>query len=598
MNKLKQDLPIKTIKSLSPRPETKISYLRSPRLPNINPTQKLSQKYFSPKCESPMGLLELKTYKRDGSEFLSPKEERKTISTRFTLDDIAPLKISGSQSILEESTYDQNLTSLKSEVDTLKTKLNTSTIQFQTKKLTYYQKLLISIEKSLNLDSSLETLYSCPQSTEETIITEKEQESAQFIIESIKNLQTELSKAQEQLKRKEKLSFKEKKDDTVPLQSEIQSLKNYIQELNRKIDKLKAGKMKAKQQIQQNEKDFQDIINNKEVEISDIKLEVKEKVLEIDQLKEILNRSENQKKRLADSLKEMEIELNRVRNEYMKVDIQHEALKRKQQFMVEQLSVYEEKAKKYEMTAEQLENQNLSLCSLELKHSEDADIIKRLKKNADSLEYTFELHRQKWHNKEQKYQNLIQELLTQVENERVHTEIQVHENIKLKKAISFKDLDESLSGFTRDEVNRYVNRVQQAELEVTNSAIEVEKMKKTIEYYKELVRNKNEIINRLETETVNQISPVSLEVKESRMEEENVELKDALVMLKANLMCQNCLLEKSYYMVSPCGNFICKECKPEHKNCPVCGVKYEVCTPCGLLGNLDDLCEKLKKVLL
>lgn len=461
--------------------------------------------------------------------------------------------------------------------------------------MNYHQKILINLEKSLRIDSSLEGLYPSNVSTEDLSFTEKEQESIQLITETIQNLQNELAKAQDQLKRKEKLTFKEIKDEIHSLTSENQSLKNYIQELNKKIDKLKNAKNRLKQQIQQIEKDFQDSLCKNEAQLTEVKLEIKDKTLEIDQLKEILNRSENQKKRLADSLKEMEMELNRTRNEHMKIEIQHEALKRRQQNMVETLTVYEEKARKYELTAEQLENQNLSLCSLELKHSEDADIIKRLKKNHESLQYTFEQHRQKWHSKEQNYQNHIQELLTQVENERVHTEIQIHENLKLKKTITLKDCDESLSGFTRDEVSRYVNRIQQAEIEVTNSAIEVEKMKKTIEYYKELVINKNEIINRLESQVQ---KSNKVERKESQIEDENVELKDALVVLKANLMCQNCLMEKSCFLVSPCGNFICKECKPQNKNCPVCEKKYEVCTPCSLIEILDNLCQKLQKVFL
>ena len=432
-------------------------------------------------------------------------------------------------------------------------------------------------------------------STEDLSFTEKEQESIQLITETILNLQNELAKAQDQLKRKEKLTIKEVKDEMYSLVSDNQSLKNYIQELNKKIDKLKNAKNQLKLKVQGFEKDFQNSLCKHEAQMTEANLEIKEKSLEIDQLKEILNRSENQKKRLADSLKEMEMELTRTRNDYTKIEIQHEALKRRQQNMVETLTVYEEKARKYEFTAEQLETQNLSLCSLELKKSEDADIIKRMKKNHESLQYTFEQHRQKWHCKEQKYQNHIQELLTQVENERVNTEIQIHENLKLKKTKTSKDCDESLSGFTRDEVSRYVNRIQQAEIEVTNRAIEVKKMKKTIEYFKELVIDKNEIINRLESQAQ---KSNKVEVKESQIEDENVELKDAIVVLKANLMCQNCLMEKSSFLISPCGNFICQECKPQNKNCPVCEKKFEVCTPCSLIEILDNLCNKLQKVFL
>ena len=122
---LRQDTSKPTIKSLSPRPETKISLLRSPRLPNINPTQRLSNKFFNPKSESPRFLKSM-TKKRDGLEASSPSEEKKNIPARFTLDDLAPIKTSASESVLEDSIHESKDVNLKNEVDVLKLKLQKS----------------------------------------------------------------------------------------------------------------------------------------------------------------------------------------------------------------------------------------------------------------------------------------------------------------------------------------------------------------------------------------------------------------------------------------------------------------------------------------
>ena len=429
-------------------------------------------------------------------------------------------------------------------------------------------------------------------------IEEQENIILQGMIEALVSFKVEVGKLQESVKRKEnneRILNKDRKDELAQVNSENSSLKGMIQELTRKIDKLRVSKAKAKQMILQAKSDSQELSERNETVMKDLKLDLHEKTQECDQLKDLLIRNENMKKRLGDNIKELETEIVRNRNDYIKVENQYELLKKRHQNLIEQLSVVEEKAKKYESTVEKLENQSVSLNTLELKISEDTDVIRKLQKTLNSLEHAFEMHRAKWRRKEESYQKSIQELLLQVEYERVNAEKQVNETIKLKKTLSFRDCEESLSGFTRDEITRYMNRLQQAEAESTNNAIEVEKLKKTLDYYKDLLKNKNEIICQLETYS----ATVKAEhVKECETETKDYELRDALILVKAHLMCQNCSVAKSTYLVHPCGNYICNECRPQHNLCPVCMEKYSICTPCSLFESIDNLSQKLQKVLL
>ena len=120
-SKPRQEASTPTIKSLSPRPETKVSYLRSPRLPTIGASQKFPKKFLNEKSESPVNILNSRTGTSKIKDFPSPRDKNKTlIKARFTLDEIAPVKVSGSQSILEESMNEPTKSSIKGESEYFK----------------------------------------------------------------------------------------------------------------------------------------------------------------------------------------------------------------------------------------------------------------------------------------------------------------------------------------------------------------------------------------------------------------------------------------------------------------------------------------------
>ena len=68
----------------------------------------------------------------------------------------------------------------------------------------------------------------------------------------------------------------------------------------------------------------------------------------------------------------------------------------------------------------------------------------------------------------------------------------------MKKALTIKETDETIGNFSKEEIQRYQNRLNTLETEVINSEIEIEKLNRNQEYLKNLIKNKNEIISKLE----------------------------------------------------------------------------------------------------
>jgi chromosome segregation ATPase len=93
-------------------------------------------------------------------------------------------------------------------------------------------------------------------------IEEQENIILQGMIEALVSFKVEVGKLQESVKRKEnneRILNKDRKDELAQVNSENSSLKGMIQELTRKIDKLRVSKAKAKQMILQAKTDSQEL---------------------------------------------------------------------------------------------------------------------------------------------------------------------------------------------------------------------------------------------------------------------------------------------------------------------------------------------------
>ena len=94
---------------------------------------------------------------------------------------------------------------------------------------------------------------------------------------------------------------------------------------------------------------------------------------------------------------------------------------------------------------------------------------------------------------------MIQDLLEQVNIEKEKKMAQIAETAKLKRALTLRDTD-SVSNFSKEELNRYQQKISQQDKEFGEALIEIEKLKKNIEYYQCVLKNKDEIILKLESQ--------------------------------------------------------------------------------------------------
>lgn len=124
----KQESPISSLKSLSPRLETKASTLKQQKLPNLKSTKRLSQKFFTSTLDSPRDKIgKIASHKASLFEISSPSEPKPRLSIKLSADETSIFKKSPTTSVIEEINFvEENDTILgywKTEVANLKLQL-------------------------------------------------------------------------------------------------------------------------------------------------------------------------------------------------------------------------------------------------------------------------------------------------------------------------------------------------------------------------------------------------------------------------------------------------------------------------------------------
>jgi hypothetical protein len=427
-------------------------------------------------------------------------------------------------------------------------------------------------------------------STEDPSLIEKENEQIHIITETIQKLQTELTKAQEIIKSKEKQEkhlHHSLKQEINSLATENSSLKSYAQDLSKKIEKVKTSKTKLKTQTEEVQNEVKNSLLTSEKAINDLKSGLKRKAEELDQLQEIINRNETLKRRQAENMKDLELELSNLKRDYKKLDFNHEALKEKHQQLLELFIESKEKSSVLSENIEKLEIKTTKLESLELQNFELTDEIKKNFEKIDSLKYIIEMQRQQFTKKEQTYHENIQDLLEKIDQIKLLSEVNQAESLKLKKSLTLRDYNEDLSSFTKEEVLRSINRARLSEEIAAGQIVEIEKLRKTQDYYKALLTSKNEIIEKLLKE--NQEKPLQV-VKEKN-------LIDLIKELKSKMICKSCSESQEVSFLAPCHHVFCGKCLPEVKRCPFCQSIFSFVSPVSYLDSLHSLVQHLDDFL-
>ena len=342
-------------------------------------------------------------------------------------------------------------------------------------------------------------------------------------------------------------------------------------------------------------KKAQECLYQSEKKLVEAKQELEYRTEETEMAKSLFQRTENQKKLLADRIKDLEVENVNYRSTMLKSDMQIQVLNYKIQNLTEVLAQSEEKLNSYDAAVEQLEEATEKIKALELKFYDEAENSHTLNHSLESVKYSLDIQKRYWLKKEIAYQASIQELLEQLNNEKIQKEVKIAESIKLKKALTIKETDETIAGYSKEELIRYHKRTNSLEKTVVQNKIEIEKLLNNQEYYRALVKSKNEIISKLEFQ-VEGLEAVQKELK-SDEKVENQSLKDAIVYLRSSLLCQNCVNSKSISLISPCGHVICSLCKPDNAMCCVCNKPYTYCSPCSYLEVLETLCNQLELLI-
>jgi DNA repair exonuclease SbcCD ATPase subunit len=411
-------------------------------------------------------------------------------------------------------------------------------------------------------------MYGLEAEIEDWTFAEQEKERLGKIKNYIAESLTELGKMHEMIKRKnfERQSLVEYREEAMLLSSENNGLKEMNRELSSQIESLRQQAAEMKKLAEDEKKRPQENLQKLVQELEKLKQKFGDKEEEVEQLKEFLSRNETSKN--------------------MKVKCQN---------LIEHYAKCEEKAKKYDFTAEQLTNQSTNLSTLELKHTEDQEVISRLTDNMGSLKYSFELQKQHWYKKERAYQNSIQSLLSQLESSKLSTEVYMAEALKLKKSLTLHNSDEAIGNFTKEEILRYQARLNQAELLTTNLSIEIDQLHNTHDYYRNLLNSKNEIISQLELKVQDLVS--TTEDKKQGLTDDHQEIKDILAYLRSSMICQNCCDEKGTAVVYPCGHLVCDKCRPEQQVCSVCSLAPCYSSPSIHLNVLESLNKQLEELL-
>lgn len=448
-----------------------------------------------------------------------------------------------------------------------------------------------SLEKSLHLDLSQDPFFQSV-STEDPSLIEKENEHIHVITETIQKLQSELTRAQEIIKakeRQEKLIQHTFREEINCLSTENSNLKTYAQELSKKIDKVKISKTKFKNQVEGAKTEVKVSIDKLEETIEELKSELITKSEEVDQLKEIISRNENQKRRNAETVKDIELELTNLRREYKRLDMNHEVLKVKHENLTAIFNETQNNLNLLQENNEKLELKLAKLESTELKNFEMKNEIKLSSDRIDSLKYVIEVQRQQFTKKEQTYHSSIQDLLEKLEQTQLLSNVNQAETMKLKKALTVKDFDDDLSNFTRDEVRRYLERMRLSEEISTGQMIEIEKLRKTQEYYKDLLSSKNEIIEKLVKEKGASVETVT--------KEKEKDLLEVIQELKSKISCCECKSSQKVSFLAPCHHVVCENCLPDIKRCPYCKAISTFTSPFSYLQSIHTLLRNIDELI-
>lgn len=418
------------------------------------------------------------------------------------------------------------------------------------------------------------------------------------IAQNVSNLKKDLENAKEELWKKEhneKEIIKEKNEIFNAFNQENTKLKDSLQSLLTKKEKLKQSKIKLQEELFEVKKKHQEEFLRSEQSLQSISKELYIQNAEIDIQKETINRIEHQKKRLNDDLNTLQTENIQIRNEHIKTELQYENLKIKYQNIMDTFTDVQNKAKKHDEIIEEIDKKNKLIEQLTTTVSNHDNIIEKLQKLIEQLKQALESQRQQFIQKEKSYEKTIKDLMEQINSEKVSKQVKAAEAMKLKKQLTLRENDDTLINVSKEEIMRYKTRLIEAETKAADMAIELDRMVKTENYYKDTIKNKNEIILQLETRFENSSSIMKNE-KDDMAEKEKM-IQQAIESLKKCFLCHNCKSNISSKVLIPCTHLTCDACMPNNDKCLICEERVLFSSAGSFLNLLNSLCSRFERII-
>ncbi|OMJ88620.1 hypothetical protein SteCoe_9400 [Stentor coeruleus] len=424
-----------------------------------------------------------------------------------------------------------------------------------------------SLSKSNSIENTLELSAPIHKTASESNLTLLEPPSPENLNEVINNLKHELEMTQRQnrLQIKHQLEnreiYEKEIDKLIKENNELEVLLNKSYE---KIEKLKAEIKKQNLEVGEIRHKNREIILSTDNDILYLKEEIESKDREILELSEQYKISEATKKRYGESAKEIEAEFETFRKSYEVMKKEYDELKKKYTQLKDDYRDGERKLKEKDQIIDEvvlIKNENAQL------KSQFEEVVSKLKVCEESLNtvtHNYNNSRVSWKDREVHLENTIISLREQINTEKDKKTVQVAETVKLKKALTLKDSD-SIVNFSKDEVFRYYQKCIKQEKESMELHTSIDKLKKDVEYLKNQLKGKENIISRMSTHVT------GIEMFETKATHCKGMINKICSRIKKRACCKNCMEGQKTYLSIPCNHIICEDCKNEIKKCKVCG---------------------------
>ena len=363
-----------------------------------------------------------------------------------------------------------------------------------------------------------------------------------------------------------------------------QDLKNQVATLQMNLDQalalikaLKREKKTLRTELDSLKETKSESATKTEARIFLLKEEIQEKEKEFEVVKEQLKTSEAHRKKFVEVSKDLELELFSYKKIKEQAEKQANEISSKYEELLHELR--EEKSRT--VMVDDLKQENFKVnyeISLIKEENKRFEMDKRVaQESLETVQKNFNGSRIAWREKETSFNKMIQDLLDQIQSEKTKAHVHAAETAKLRRALTFKDSD-SVNNLSRDEISRYQQKLIQLDKEHDEAQVEIDKLKRNIDYYRHIVRSKEEIIRKLE-----ESSEVTQEA--SRLER----VQDFLGDFQKLVQCSKCFDVAFMSILQPCCHLLCGTCA-NTQVCPVCTKNVDG------VGSYNDQ-EKLKSVL-